>query len=60
MAPGANILYVGAKNCEPALYKSVQQVVDGHLADIITDSWGDDGGDLLEPPGSRRSFDNVL
>src|SRR5262249_16630264 len=45
-APGAHILYVGAKNCENALYKSVQQVVDGHLADVITNSWSEDGGDL--------------
>lgn len=59
-APGANILYVGAKNCENALFKSVQQVVDGHLAQIITDSWGDDGGDLLDSAGTRHSFDNVL
>jgi subtilase family serine protease len=59
-APGANILYVGAKNCEDALYRSVQQVVDGHLANIITDSWSFAGGDLLESPGSRRGFDNVL
>jgi subtilase family serine protease len=59
-APGANILYMGAKNCDTGLYNSVQQVVDGHLAQIITDSWGDDGGDLLDSAGSRRSFDNVL
>ena len=59
-APGAKLLYVGAKNCFNALFKSVQQVVDGHLADVITDSWGDDGGDLLDSPGTRHSFDNVL
>ncbi len=59
-APGAKILYVGAKNCETALYDSVQQVVDGHLADVITNSWGDGGGDLLDSPGSRRAFDNIL
>jgi subtilase family serine protease len=59
-APGANILYVGAKNCLNGLYNSVQQVVDGHLADIITNSWGDDGGDLLDSPSSRRGFDNIL
>jgi subtilase family serine protease len=59
-APGANILYVGAKNCLNPLYKSVQEVVDGHLANVITNSWGDDGGDLLDSNGSRRSFDNVL
>lgn len=59
-APRANILYVGAKNCENALFKAVQQVVDGHLAEVVTDSWGDDGGDLLDAAGTRRSFDNVL
>ncbi len=59
-APGANILYVGAKNCVGGLYSAVQQVVDGHLANIITNSWGDNGGDLLDSAGSRRGFDNVL
>ena len=59
-APGAKILYVGAKNCIGGLYDSVQQIVDGHLASIVTDSWGDDGGDLLDSPQSREGFDNVL
>jgi subtilase family serine protease len=59
-APGANILYMGAKNCLTGLYKSVQQVVDGHLAQVITDSWGDDGGDLLDSAGSREGFDDIL
>ncbi len=59
-APGAQILYVGAKNCETAMYDAVQQVVDGHLADIVTNSWGDDGGDVLDSESSRRAFDNVL
>ncbi len=59
-APGANIVYVPAKNCANGLFQAVQQVVDGHLAQIITDSWGDNGGDLLDSPGVRKSFDNVL
>jgi subtilase family serine protease len=59
-APGANILYSGAKNCLNGLFESVQKIVDGHLASIITDSWGDDGGDLLDSSGTRHSFDNVL
>jgi subtilase family serine protease len=62
-APGANIHYVGAKNCGSGLYKAVQQLVDGEdgpRPNIITDSWSEDGGDLFESPGSRRSFDNVL
>jgi subtilase family serine protease len=59
-APGAKILYVGAQNCERGLYRAVQTVVDLHLAQVISDSWGLDGGDLIESPGSRRAFDNVL
>jgi subtilase family serine protease len=59
-APGASILYVGAKNCGNALYKAVQQVVDAGHVDVITNSWSENGGDLFESPGSRRAFDNVL
>ena len=51
---------MGAKNCLNGLYNSVQEVVDGHLADVITNSWGDNGGDLLDSPSSRRGFDNIL
>jgi len=60
-APGAKLLYVGAKNCLNGLFQSVHQIVEGEpLASVITDSWGDNGGDLLDSPGTRRSFDNVL
>ena len=59
-APGAKILYVGAKNCAGSLFEAVQQVVDHHLAEIVTDSWGQTAGDLLDPPGVRNAFDNVL
>jgi subtilase family serine protease len=59
-APGARILYVGAKNCEAGLDEALQQVIDGHLADIVSNSWGTGGGDLLLSPGYRRHFDNLL
>jgi subtilase family serine protease len=59
-APGAHILYVGAKNCAGSLFDAVQKVVDKHAADIITDSWGDTGGDLLNSSSIREAFDNVL
>jgi subtilase family serine protease len=59
-APGAKILYVGAKNCLNGLLQALQKVVDGHLADIVTNSWGDNGGDLLDSTGMRRSYDDVL
>jgi subtilase family serine protease len=61
MAPGANILYAGAKNCNtPALNNSLRQIVDGHLAEVITNSYGDDGGDVLDSAGDRQSTDNIL
>jgi subtilase family serine protease len=59
-APGAKIVYMGAKNCETGLNTSVQQVVDGHLAQIITDSWGNGGGDVLVSASSREAFDHIL
>ena len=60
MAPGSRIVYVGAKNCFQALYDSLRTVVDRHMADVVTDSWGDDGGDLLDDAGTRASVDNTL
>jgi subtilase family serine protease len=60
MAPGANILYVGAKNCGGPLFAAVQSVVDGHLADVITDSWTGEGSEETTPTGEDRAFDNVL
>jgi subtilase family serine protease len=59
-APGTNILYVGARNCEQALYQAVETVVDGHLADVITDSWGEYGNQELTPPAEDLAFDHVL
>jgi subtilase family serine protease len=60
-APGANILYTGAENCtDTGLFGAVEKVVDRGLADIVTNSWGDTGGDLLTPSSDRKMFDNVL
>lgn len=59
-APGAKILYVGASDCLDSLYTSLQTVIDGGLANVITDSWGDDGGDLLDDVATRTSVDDML
>jgi len=59
-APGAKILYVGAADCLDSLYTSLQTVIDGGLASVITDSWGDDGGDLLDDAATRASVDDML
>ncbi len=60
MAPGAHILYAGAKNCGNPLFNTDQKIIDDHLASVITDSWGQTGGDLLSTASSRAAFDNVL
>lgn len=61
MAPGAKVLYVGGKNCTVALYNAVQEVVDGHLANVVSDSWSngpeEEEGETTE---SREAFNHVL
>ncbi len=61
MAPGARVLYVGGKNCTVSLYNAVQEVVDGHLANIVSDSWSngpeEEEGETTE---SREAFNHVL
>jgi subtilase family serine protease len=59
-APGANILYVGATDCVNGLLGSLQTVVDGQLATVITDSWGDTLGDLLDDAATKTAYDDVF
>ncbi len=60
IAPGAHIVYVGAENCFNDLFTSLRQVVDGHLAEVVTNSWGDNGGDLRDDASIRAAVDNTL
>jgi subtilase family serine protease len=47
MAPGANILYVGASDClDSSLDVALNTVVSKNLAQIVTNSWGDLGEDV--------------
>jgi subtilase family serine protease len=60
-APGAHILYAGAASCEtPDLNASLRAIVDGHLASIISNSYGDNAGDLLDSASDRQSTDAIL
>jgi subtilase family serine protease len=43
MAPGANIVYVGASDCNDSLNDAVYDTIDTGVADIVTDSWADTG-----------------
>ncbi len=42
LAPSANVVYVGANSCtDDDLLAGISTIVDKHLADVITDSWGE-------------------
>jgi subtilase family serine protease len=43
-APGATILYVGARNCNDPLFDAVYETIDSvNPPNIITNSWGENG-----------------
>jgi subtilase family serine protease len=58
MAPGANILYVGGSDCQDlSLDKALNAVVAGHLAQIVSNSYGDTGEDL--PAAEVNAFESI-
>ncbi|MBV8943721.1 MAG: hypothetical protein JO240_18515, partial [Solirubrobacterales bacterium] len=61
MAGNAGIRYVGAKSClNTDLFSADQQVVEHHLADVVTNSWGDPSGDVLDDSSYRAAFDQLF
>ena len=58
MAPGASIVYVGAPNNYQDLDAALNHVVDNHLADIVTNSYGWSGEQL--PPGFVKPVEDTL
>jgi subtilase family serine protease len=60
MAPGADILYVGAQDCfDNSLLAALTTAVTSG-ASVVSDSWGDDLGDLLEDADSKTAFDDTF
>jgi subtilase family serine protease len=59
-APNAKILYVGAQDCENGLFNAEQNVIDNGLANVVTNSWGDTGGDLLDDIATRTAYDDLF
>ncbi|MGH3156778.1 MAG: S53 family peptidase [Streptosporangiaceae bacterium] len=58
MAPGADIVFVGARNClDTGLLSAVDTAVTSG-ASVVSDSWGDTLGDLLTDQATRTAFDN--
>ena len=60
MAPGANITYVGAQDCLDASLLAAVNTAITSGASVVTDSWGDPVGDLLEDLGTKTAFDNTF
>ena len=61
VAPGATVLAAAAKNCDStALNKALRNVIDQHSAQVVSNSYGDNGGDVLDTAGDRQATDSIL
>jgi subtilase family serine protease len=60
MAPDAHILYVGAQDCVGGLFNAEQAVIDNGAADVVTNSWSDAAGDLLDDTATHTAFDDLF
>ncbi|MGV9253022.1 S53 family peptidase [Streptomyces sp. NPDC003697] len=59
VAPAAQITYVGAASCyDDDLLDSLSKIVDGHLADIVSNSWGDI--EANQTPDLAAAYDQVF
>jgi subtilase family serine protease len=59
VAPKADIVYVGAASCyDNDLLDSLSKIVDGHLADIVSNSWGDI--EANQTPDLAAAYDQVF
>jgi subtilase family serine protease len=46
MAPGAKVVFVGAPDCLSGLDDAWAETIDSHVADVITNSWGQGTDDI--------------
>ncbi|MFF9374877.1 protease pro-enzyme activation domain-containing protein [Streptomyces griseoluteus] len=59
VAPNADVTYVGAASClDDDLLDSLSKVVDSHLADIVSNSWGDI--EANQTPDLAAAYDQVF
>ncbi|WP_225097117.1 protease pro-enzyme activation domain-containing protein [Streptomyces sp. CoH27] len=59
VAPDADVTYVGAASCyDDDLLDSLSKVVDNHLADIVSNSWGD--VESSQTPDLAAAYDQVF
>ncbi|WP_309097720.1 S53 family peptidase [Streptomyces sp.] len=59
VAPAADVTYVGAASCADGdLLDALGKVVDHHLADIVSNSWGE--VEAAQTPGLAAAYDHVF
>ncbi|MFI6767768.1 protease pro-enzyme activation domain-containing protein [Streptomyces sp. NPDC050355] len=59
VAPDSDIVYVGGASCmDDDLLDSLGKIVDGHLADIVSNSWGDI--EANETPDVAAAYDQIF
>jgi subtilase family serine protease len=51
MAPGAKVVYVAGSDCLAGLDEAWAETIDNHVADVITNSWGN-GTDAIDGHGA--------
>jgi subtilase family serine protease len=56
-APGAKIVYVGSRDCGTSLDIAFFSTLYNHVADVVTDSWGNNGESIAA--GSQASYDQA-
>jgi len=60
MAPKADIVFVGAQDClDTSLLSAVNTAITSG-ASVVTDSWGDDLGDLLDDAATKTAYDDTF
>jgi subtilase family serine protease len=59
VAPASDIVYVGSASCQDDdLIDALGKIVDGHLADIVSNSWGDI--EANQTPDLAAAYDQVF
>jgi subtilase family serine protease len=56
MAPGAKVVYVAGADDGDGLNLAWAQTIDNHVANIVTNSWGNDNDDVAELGQSQVNF----
>ncbi len=60
MAPGADIVFVGAQDCQDTSLLAALQTAVTSGASVVSDSWGDTLGDLFTDAATKAAFDNTF